>query len=53
MWLSEDDFLPGKIPTARIFAFGYNSNVAFSSSNAGVNEQAKNLLFRLRLERQV
>ena len=51
MWLR--DFLPQKFPTARIFLFGYNSNVAFGTSTAGVNEQANNLLNRLKLKRRV
>ncbi|KAL1999850.1 hypothetical protein VTN02DRAFT_3893 [Thermoascus thermophilus] len=50
LWLR--DFLPSQLPRARILLFGYNSNVAFQSSSAGVREQAINLLNRLWLERQ-
>ena len=32
--------------------FGYNSNVAFETSTAGVREQALNLLNRLKLKRR-
>ncbi|XXG94019.1 hypothetical protein Hte_000270 [Hypoxylon texense] len=42
LWLR--DFLPKRIPNARILLFGYNSNVAFQASTAGVTEQAENLL---------
>ena len=44
-WLR--DFLPQDIPSARIFLFGYNSNVAFSSGNEGVYDQANTLCFTL------
>ncbi|KAI9774757.1 MAG: hypothetical protein M1839_001624 [Geoglossum umbratile] len=50
MWLK--DFLPKKLPTARILLFGYNSNVAFQTSIAGVREQAENLLNRLNGKRR-
>lgn len=50
LWLR--DFLPEQLPRARILLFGYNSNVGFQSSAAGVREQAINLLNRLWLERQ-
>lgn len=50
LWLR--DFLPDKLPRARILLFGYNSNVGFESSAAGVREQALNLLNRLWLLRQ-
>ncbi|TGJ83026.1 hypothetical protein E0Z10_g5747 [Xylaria hypoxylon] len=51
-WTSEDklwlrDFLPKRAPRARICLFGYNSNVAFGSSTAGIREQAENLLNHL------
>ena len=52
-WLSDSEFLPSKIQNARILLYGYNSNVSFASSNAGLNEQAKGLLMQLRLERKV
>ncbi|OTB11225.1 hypothetical protein K445DRAFT_26789 [Daldinia sp. EC12] len=45
LWLK--DFLPEKLPTARVLLFGYNSNVAFQTATAGVREQAENLLNRL------
>jgi hypothetical protein len=51
MWLK--DFLPKKLPTARILLFGYNANVAFQTSIAGVREQAENLLNRLNGKRRV
>jgi hypothetical protein len=50
MWLK--DFLPKKLPTARILLFGYNANVAFETSTAGVREQAENLLNRLKGKRK-
>jgi hypothetical protein len=46
------DFLPKKLPTARILLFGYNANVAFETSTAGVREQAENLLNRLKGKRR-
>ncbi|KAK6952740.1 hypothetical protein Daesc_005034 [Daldinia eschscholtzii] len=45
LWLK--DFLPEKLPTARVLLFGYNSNVAFQTATSGVREQAENLLNRL------
>ncbi|KAL1965118.1 hypothetical protein VTN77DRAFT_6031 [Rasamsonia byssochlamydoides] len=51
LWLR--DFLPEQLPRARILLFGYNSNVGFQTSAAGVREQAINLLNRLWIERQV
>ncbi|KAI0116255.1 hypothetical protein GGR51DRAFT_500803 [Nemania sp. FL0031] len=45
LWLS--DFLPKRIPRARICLFGYNSNIAFGSSAAGVREQGENILNHL------
>ncbi|KAI0444937.1 hypothetical protein F4803DRAFT_560587 [Xylaria telfairii] len=42
LWLR--DFLPKRVPRARICLFGYNSNVAFGSSVAGVREQGENVL---------
>jgi hypothetical protein len=50
MWLS--DFLPKRLPGARILLFGYNSNVAFETSTAGIDEQAVNLLDRLTARRK-
>ncbi|KAI9681249.1 MAG: hypothetical protein M1817_002531 [Caeruleum heppii] len=49
LWLR--DFLPAQLPQARILLFGYNANVAFESSVAGVRGQAENLLNRLDLAR--
>jgi hypothetical protein len=46
------DFLPSQLPNARILLFGYNSNVAFETSIAGVREQAVNLLNRLASKRE-
>lgn len=53
LWLRDPEFLPTQIPNARILLFGYNSNVAFTSSNAGLVEQAANLLFLLDSRRTV
>ena len=55
-WIAEDklwlrDFLPQKLPNARILLFGYNANVGFQTSTAGVREQAINLLNRIALKR--
>lgn len=51
LWLR--DFLPEQLPNARVLLFGYNSNVAFETSTAGVREQAENLLNRLKAKRRV
>lgn len=51
MWLR--DFLPRKLPKARILLFGYNSNVAFEASVAGIVAHAGNLLNWLILKRRV
>ena len=53
MWLQDEGFLPTQIPNARILLFGYNSNVAFTSSNAGLVQQATNLLLLLEGRRAV
>ncbi|KAI9859416.1 MAG: hypothetical protein M1813_006753 [Trichoglossum hirsutum] len=50
MWLR--DFLTKKLQTARVLLFGYNANVAFQTSTAGVREQAENLLNRLKNKRR-
>jgi hypothetical protein len=55
-WTSNDklwlrDFLPSSLPNARILLFGYNANIAFETSTAGVLEQAKNLLNLIKLAR--
>jgi hypothetical protein len=44
-WLM--DFLPEKVPEARIMSFGYNSIVAFSKSGATINTFAEQLLENL------
>lgn len=49
LWLK--DFLPVRIPRSRVMLFGYNSNVAFGTSTAGLAEQADNLLNRLSSKR--
>ncbi|MCJ1243623.1 hypothetical protein MMC30_000820, partial [Trapelia coarctata] len=49
LWLR--DFLPQQLPNARILLFGYNSNVAFNTSTAGVEEQAGSLLNKLSFKR--
>lgn len=51
LWLR--DFLPAQLPRATIMLFGYNSNLAFQSSAAGVREHVDNLLSRLWLAPQV
>jgi hypothetical protein len=53
MWLRDEGFLRTALPNARVLLFGYNSNVAFKSSTAGVHEQAENLLNRLEEARTV
>ncbi|SLM33335.1 P-loop containing nucleoside triphosphate hydrolase [Lasallia pustulata] len=50
LWLR--DFLPPQLPSARVLLFGYNANVAFETSQAGVREQAINLLNRLASKRE-
>ncbi|KAI2471901.1 Alpha/Beta hydrolase protein [Annulohypoxylon bovei var. microspora] len=45
LWLR--DFLPKRVPGARILLFGYNANVAIHTTTAGVWEEASNLLNRL------
>lgn len=51
MWL--ENFLPRKLPNARILPFGYNSMMGPKASTAGVSEQAENLLNRLHIKRKV
>lgn len=53
MWLRDEGFLRTALPQARVLLFGYNSNVAFKSSTAGVREQAENLLNLLEEARTV
>ncbi|KAA6413113.1 MAG: hypothetical protein FRX48_02857 [Lasallia pustulata] len=50
LWLR--DFLPPQLPSARVLLFGYNANVAFETSIAGVREQAINLLNRIASKRE-
>ncbi|KAI9701793.1 MAG: hypothetical protein M1836_001137 [Candelina mexicana] len=50
LWLK--DFLPERLPRARVLLYGYNSNVAFGSSTAGVWDFADNLLERLYYKRK-
>ncbi|MCJ1396455.1 hypothetical protein MMC18_009345 [Xylographa bjoerkii] len=50
LWLK--DFLPERLPNARILLFGYNANLAFGASIAGVREQAINLLNRIASKRE-
>lgn len=47
------DLLPRDIPTARIMAFGYNSNVAFSRSLYGLDSHGQDLLYWLDHRRPV
>ena len=46
LWLR--DFLPKKIPSARVMTFGYDSSLAFSRSLANLDDFALDLLDRLR-----
>ncbi|CEI63236.1 unnamed protein product [Fusarium venenatum] len=41
-WLK--DMLPERIPNARIMSFGYNTNVQFSKSTAGISDFVEGLL---------
>ncbi|KAF2867590.1 hypothetical protein BDV95DRAFT_449270, partial [Massariosphaeria phaeospora] len=47
------DFLPEDIPEARIFVYGYNSNVAKEVSEARIKDHANVLLDRLQRKRKV
>jgi hypothetical protein len=49
MWLR--DFLPKKVPDARILTYGYEANV-FSNSTGRMRTFAENLLEDLRTERK-
>ena len=49
LWLR--DFLPADVPSARVFSFGYNSNVAFSRETGTLRGYARSLLESIRLER--
>jgi hypothetical protein len=49
MWLR--DFLPDKLPNARIMTFGYDSQVAFSRGTATVKDSARRLIVLLKQKR--
>jgi hypothetical protein len=49
MWL--ESILPDKIPYARIMTFGYNSAIAFSSSEAMLEDKSIELINRLTVKR--
>lgn len=49
MWLR--DFLPEKLPNARIMSFGYDAKVLNSKSVVGMMENAQNLLADVRSNR--
>jgi hypothetical protein len=49
MWL--ESILPDKIPQARIMTFGYNSTIAFSSSEAKLEDKSIELINRLTMKR--
>jgi hypothetical protein len=40
-WITDVEFLPGKVPNAWIMVLEYNLNPSFTSSRAGLNDQAK------------
>ena len=46
-WLGNVEFLPRDVPGARIFTFGYNADVFFGNSTAGIIDHAKDLLSSL------
>lgn len=50
LWLR--DFLPHKLPNARILVFGWNSNVAFDTATSDLRDHAYNLLGYLALQRR-
>ncbi|SRR6266536_4691703 len=45
LWLR--DFLPSEIPGARVFTFGYDSNVAFTRVKGSLDSYARELLEQL------
>lgn len=49
-WLQ--DFLPKALPGARIFTYGYDSSLFWTSSTGDIDTYAKGLLDHLNLERQ-
>lgn len=50
IWIK--DFLPQKIPDARIMTFGYNADAAFGQSTADIIDHAKSLLSGLKDKRE-
>lgn len=51
LWLK--DFLPHDIQGLRVLLFGYNSNVGWDVSTAGVSGAADDLLLKLKNKRAV
>ena len=51
LWLK--DFLPHDIQGLRVLLFGYNSNVGWDVSTAGVSGAADDLLLKLKNKRKV
>jgi len=49
LWLS--DFLPKNVKGARVFSFGYDAEVALTKSQATLDDFARSLLNKLRVER--
>ena len=49
LWLR--DFLPKSIKGARVFSFGYDAEVVLTKSQAGLDDFARSLLNKLRVER--
>ena len=49
LWLR--DFLPGDLPGARVFTYGYNSTFIFSRDTGTLREYARALLEDIRCER--
>ena len=49
LWLR--DFLPGDLPGARVFTYGYNSTFVFSRETGTLREYARALLEDIRCER--
>jgi hypothetical protein len=49
LWLR--DFLPEQIPGARVFSFGYDAQVAFTTSKANLDDFARSLLTQLKMLR--
>jgi hypothetical protein len=49
LWLR--DFLPGDLPCARVFTYGYNSAIVFSRETSTLRDYARALLEDVRSER--